>query len=127
MCGQREAAAKIYSLTYDRQSSKVVVATPPSELCIAMIKQSTLSGEAIPKAILFRDKKLKLPLEKLVGQGYDECSALYGKFNEAQAIIKESYPQAVCVHYVSGSHPFFSVTLIFLKTKFAYTCDPANK
>ena len=54
-----------------------------------MIKRSTLSGNAIPEAILFQVRKLKLLLEKLVGQGYDEYSAMSGKFKVAQAIIEK--------------------------------------
>ena len=64
-----------------------------TERCIAMIKRSTLTGEAITKAILCQVRKLNLPLSKFVGQGCDECSD--------QAVIKESCPQAVCVHCVA--------------------------
>ena len=66
-----------------------------------MIKQSKLTGEAIAKAILCQVRKLNLPLEIFVGQGCDECSAMSEKFKGAQAVIKKSCPQAICVHCVA--------------------------
>ena len=43
-------------------------------------------------------KSLSLPLEKLIGQGYDGASAMSGKEKGVQAVIKESCPHAVYVH-----------------------------
>ena len=37
-------------------------------------------------------------MSKLVGQGYDGCSAMAGMLNGVQAKIREIYPKALYVH-----------------------------
>ena len=43
-------------------------------------------------------KSLNLPLEKIIGQGYDGASFMSGKEKGVQAIVKESCSLAVYVH-----------------------------
>ena len=40
----------------------------------------------------------KLDLNKLIGQGYDRCSAMDGKEGGVQAIIRTKFPKAIFVH-----------------------------
>ena len=37
-------------------------------------------------------------MSKLIGQGYDGCSAMAGMLNGVQAKIREIYPKALYVH-----------------------------
>lgn len=69
-----------------------------TERCIALVNPSSLSGEALARTILERLRELDLPLEKLIGQGYDGASAMSGRFKGCQAIIKDSCPCATYVH-----------------------------
>ena len=69
-----------------------------TERCIGMINQSNLKGKAIADTILSHLKSLNLPLEKMIGQGYDGASSMSGKEKGVQAIVKESCPLAVYVH-----------------------------
>ena len=69
-----------------------------TERCIGMINQSNLKGNALADTILSHLKSLNLPLEKMIGQGYDRASSMSGKEKGVQAIVKESCPLAVYVH-----------------------------
>ena len=70
-----------------------------TERCIDMINQSNLKGKALADTILSHLKSLiNLPLEKMIGQGYDGASSMSGKEKGVQAIAKESCSLAVYLH-----------------------------
>ena len=46
--------------------------------------------------------RLGLPIEKLRGMGFDGAANMYGIYNGAQALLRESQPLAVYVH--CGAH-----------------------
>ena len=70
-----------------------------TERRIRMINQSNLKGKTSSDTILFHLKSLNLPLEKMIGQGYDGASSLSGKEKGVHAIVKESCPIAIYVHF----------------------------
>ena len=57
-----------------------------------------LKGKALADTILSHLKSLNLPLEKIIGQGYNGANSMSEKENGVQAILKESCPLAVYVH-----------------------------
>lgn len=60
-----------------------------------------MSATAIADSILRECKNVGLNLNKLLGQGYDGCSAMAGKDNGVQAKIRQIYPKAAFVHCAS--------------------------
>ena len=44
-----------------------------------MINQSNLKGKVLADTILSRLKSLNLPMEKMIGQGYDGANSMSGK------------------------------------------------
>ena len=46
------------------------------ERCIGIINQSNLKGKALADTMLSHVKSLNLPLEKMIGQGYDGASSI---------------------------------------------------
>ena len=56
-----------------------------------------MKGKALADTILSHLKSSNLPLEKMIGQGYDAASFMFGKEKDVQAIKKESCPVAVYV------------------------------
>ena len=73
----------------------VIKGNTVTELCIAIINQSNLKGKALADTVLSHLKSLKLPLEKMIGQGYDAASSMFGKEKDVPAIKKESCPLTV--------------------------------
>ena len=70
-----------------------------TERCIGMINQSNLKSKALADIILSHLKSLNLPLEKMIGQGYNNgASSISGKEKGVQAIVKESCPLAGYAH-----------------------------
>lgn len=57
-----------------------------------------MSATGISNSIINQCKEFGLDLDKLVGQGYDGCSAMAGKDNGVQAKIRHLYPKAAFVH-----------------------------
>ena len=57
-----------------------------------------VTAEAIACAILDSCLEIGLDMSKLVGQGYDGCSAMAGIQGGVQAIIKQKFPKAFFVH-----------------------------
>ena len=68
-----------------------------TERCIGTINQSNLKGKVLTNTILSYSKSLNLPLEKMIGQGYNGASSMCGKEKGVQAIVKESCPLAAYV------------------------------
>lgn len=62
-----------------------------------------VSGKSLAKVLLDTLKSIGINLDFLRGQGYDGASAMQGKFNGVQAIVKESYPLALYLHCSSHS------------------------
>ena len=56
------------------------------------------TAEGIASQILSVCEEYGLNLDKLIGQGYDGCSAMAGKEGGVQAIIRRQYPKALFVH-----------------------------
>ena len=54
-----------------------------------MVNQSNLKGQALADTILFNVKSLNLPLEKMIGRGYDGASSMSGKEKGVQAIADQ--------------------------------------
>ncbi|KAL4154036.1 hypothetical protein QTP88_001869 [Uroleucon formosanum] len=62
-----------------------------------------VSGKGLAKVLLDTLQSIGINLDFLRGQGYDGASAMQGKFNGVQAIVKESYPLALYLHCSSHS------------------------
>ena len=67
------------------------------ERCIGMINQSNLKGKALADSILSHLKSLNLPLEKMIGQGYDGAGSVSGNEKGVQAIVRVSPSGCICL------------------------------
>lgn len=65
---------------------------------LGFTKIDDMSAKGISEVILDRCKEYGLDMSKLLGQGYDGCSAMAGHISGVQARIKESYPKAIFTH-----------------------------
>ena len=63
-----------------------------------LINQLNWKSKALADSILSHLKSLNLPLEKMIDQGYNGASCMFGKEKSVEAIVKESCPPAVYVH-----------------------------
>ena len=66
-----------------------------TQLCLFCLPK--LNGKALTDAILSYVKSQNLPLEKIIGQGYDRASSMSGKEIGVQAVVVESCPQTVYI------------------------------
>ena len=94
-----------------------------TERCIGMINQSNLKSKALVDTILSHLKSLNLPLEKMIGQGYDGASSMSGEKKSVQTIIKESCSLAVfvrCSTYVLNLVLVKSCTILEIHSTFDF-------
>ena len=63
------------------------------------------TAEGLAGKILRVCEEYGLNLDKLVGQGYDGCSAMAGEEGGVQAIIRRRYPKALFVHCSAHRQP----------------------
>lgn len=62
-----------------------------------------VSGKGLANVLIDTLQSIGINLDFLRGQGYDWASAMQGKFNGVQAIVKESYSLALYLHRSSHS------------------------
>ena len=82
-----------------------------TERCIGMTNMSNFKGIALVDTVLSHLKSLNLPLEKMIGQGYDGANYTSGKEKGVQAIAKEPFPIDVYVHCLAHA-----LNLVFVKS-----------
>lgn len=80
----------------------------PQEVFMGLYQTSDTTGKVLANIALDALTRLNLPLTCLRGQTYDGAANMSGKFNGAQAIIKNLQPLAVHVH--CGAHCINLVT-----------------
>jgi hypothetical protein len=65
---------------------------------IGLYEVSSTTGENLARVVLDVLQRLNLPISGLRGQAYDGAANMAGKYNGAQAIIKQQQPLAHYVH-----------------------------
>ncbi|CAF4180190.1 unnamed protein product, partial [Rotaria sordida] len=73
------------------------------EKFIKFIHVQDRSCAGLANVLLREVTDLDLNLEFCVGQGYDGCSAMAGRINGCQSVIRQKYPQIIYVHCASHS------------------------
>ena len=70
----------------------------PLEVFIGFYEATCTTGDALSLIVFDVLQRLGLPLERLRGQTYDGAANMSGKYNGAQAIIRQKQPLALFVH-----------------------------
>ena len=69
-----------------------------NEKFLGFFEVRDVSGKGIAERIMRVGESVDLPMDRLVGLGFDGAAATFGKMNGAQAVISRKYPQATYVH-----------------------------
>ena len=57
-----------------------------------------VSDKGKAETIMRIAESVGLPVDRLVGLGFDGAAAIFGRMNGAKAVIRRKYPQATYLH-----------------------------
>ena len=99
----------------------------PVEVFVGFYEASSTTGESLSLLMLDALQRLGLPLERLRGQTYDGAANMAGKYNGAQAIIREKQHLAIFVHCMTHCVNLVAETAVSSSTVVRDTVDVVNE